>query len=268
MPEGPEVKIASTYFNTYFDKSDKIKFEILTDYYDKKYSDVFLCINNNIKSFRPTYTIGKNIFLNLDNDLVFNFHLGMTGGWSHELIKHCHFRVYSHKRELFFRDIRKFGKMRIINQADIIQKHIKEFDLLNKEYDIIKHTKFLSKKITEKKSVCSVLMNQAYFPGVGNYIKSEALYLSKIHPEEKWKNLNTKNIKNLIDNTQKIMHNSYKTGGAELRDFKNPFSTSLFKLKIYGKQKTPKNNLVESKVTSDQRKTWFCPVEQKLKKKK
>ena len=26
------------------------------------------------------------------------------------------------------------------------------------------------------------------FPGVGNYIKSEALYLSEIHPEEKWGN--------------------------------------------------------------------------------
>ena len=42
-------------------------------------------------------------------------------------------------------------------------------------------------------------MDQKFFPGVGNYIKSEALYLAKIHPEEKWKNINIKSKKILIN---------------------------------------------------------------------
>ena len=66
-------------------------------------------------------------------------------------------------------------------------------------------------------------MNQKYFPGVGNYIKSESLYLSKIHPEEKWGNLNEKMRINLIKNIQNVMCDSYRSGGAELKDFKNPF---------------------------------------------
>ena len=63
---------------------------------------------------------------------------------------------------------------------------------------------------------------------------------------------------------KKIMHNSYKSGGAELKDFNNPFYKSKFKLKIYGKKYTDKNHLVTSKITTDARKTWFCTKQQKL----
>ena len=107
-------------------------------------------------------------------------------------------------------------------------------------------------------------MDQKYFPGVGNYIKSEGLYASKIHPEEKWGNLNKDMRINLIKNITRVMNNSYKSGGAELKDFKNPFHSSKFKLKIYGKKHTEKNDLVTSKITSDSRKTWFCSKQQKL----
>ena len=64
MPEGPEVKIASDYFNEFFSKSKQIKFEILSEYYHVKYFDIFNTIRNNLKAAKPTYTIGKNIFLN------------------------------------------------------------------------------------------------------------------------------------------------------------------------------------------------------------
>ena len=35
MPEGPEVKIASSYYNSFFDGAKNITFEILTEYYEK-----------------------------------------------------------------------------------------------------------------------------------------------------------------------------------------------------------------------------------------
>ena len=54
MPEGPEVKIASDFFNDFFDKSLDIKFEIITDYYNDKYSSIFKSIANNSK---PGFTL-------------------------------------------------------------------------------------------------------------------------------------------------------------------------------------------------------------------
>ena len=264
MPEGPEVKIVSDYFNKLFLTSKEIEFEIISEYYQQKYSEIFDTISSNLRHFKPTYTIGKNIFLNLANNQLFNFHLGMTGGWSNELVKHCHFRVFDSKKEIFFKDVRKFGKMRIITKSEFDEKHNPDYDLLNKSYNLKNHLNYLTREIKKQKSICSIIMDQRYFPGVGNYIKSESLYTSKIHPEEKWGNLNQVMRINLITNTQRIMTKSYESGGAELKDFKNPFNTSKFQLQIYGKKYTNQNNLVTSKETSDYRKTWFCTKEQKL----
>ena len=264
MPEGPEVKIASSFYNSFFDGSKNIKFEILTEYYEKKYSDVFNCIKKyHQKNFQPSFTIGKNIFLPLLNGKYFNIHLGMTGGWSENNLKHCHFKVSAEDKELFFRDVRKFGKMKIINEDQIKQKHFFTFDLLNKDYDFEKHLHFLSKNVSNNKSICSILMNQLFFPGVGNYIKSEALYAVKLHPEKKWGLISTKKIKQLILATKDIMQRSYLSGGAELKDFKNPFNTSIFKLKVYGKKEDEFGNIIKSITTSDQRKSWYCPKIQK-----
>ena len=264
MPEGPEVKIASDYFNNLFSSSKKIEFEIISEYYHQKYSNVFNSISSHLDTFKPTFTIGKNIFLELTNNQLFNFHLGMTGGWQKEKIKHCHFRVFDNKNEIFFSDVRKFGNMKIISNTLFSEKFNSSYDLLNKSYNIKKHLNYLDTKINIKKSICSVIMDQKYFPGVGNYIKSESLYASKIHPEERWGNLNKEMRIRLIENTKEVMYNSYQSGGAELKDFKNPFHKSRFMLKVYGKKRTTKNNLIISEKTSDARKTWFCPEIQKL----
>ena len=82
--------------------------------------------------------------------------------------------------------------MRILTQEEIDKKHTIEFDLLNDSYDFDRHFRYLKTKINSKKSVCSALMNQSFFPGVGNYIKSEALYAAKLHPEKKWGELSDK----------------------------------------------------------------------------
>ena len=113
MPEGPEVKIASDYFNNFFSQSKKIEFKVTSKYYHQKYLDVFDTIKHNLNSFKATFTIGKNIFWELSSNKILNLHLGMTGGWERDLVKHCHFRVSNGKKEIFFRDIRKFGKIKI-----------------------------------------------------------------------------------------------------------------------------------------------------------
>ena len=100
MPEGPEVKIAADYFNIFFSNSRNIKFVIITDYYIEKYGDIFAKINRNIKELQSMYVIGKNLFLNVDGNLIFNFHLGMTGGWSDKLVKHCHFYITDNSKKL------------------------------------------------------------------------------------------------------------------------------------------------------------------------
>ena len=264
MPEGPEAKIASSYLNSYFKGKNKIQFKLITNYYKLKYKDVFENLNKNIGNSFESFTVGKNIFINLNNKTKFNFHLGMTGGWSKQNIKHCHFEISNNNKSLFFIDVRKFAKMRIITEDLFNSKFNQHHDLLNKKYNLAKHQRFLDEKLKTKRSVCSILMDQKYFPGVGNYIKSEALFLSELHPEEKWSNLSPNQVKKLILNTRDIMNKSFESGGAELKDFKNPNYKSKFTLNIYGRKKTLNNKNVISINTSDQRRSWICPEIQKL----
>ena len=264
MPELPEVETVKVFLekNVINEKTKSVKIEN---------KNLRFVITTNVSQILSNSTItkilrrGKYLLFLYNNNHSLLFHLGMTGGWSKDLIKHCHFRVFDKKKELFFKDVRKFGKMKIITKTEQIERFNSSFDILSSDYDMKGHVKYLREKIRDEKSICSLIMNQKYFPGIGNYIKSEALYLTKIHPEEKWKNMKSKKINPLIKNLQKVMHGSYAKGGAELKDFKNPFNVSDFTLKIYGKKFTEKNNPVTPILTSDQRKSWICKKNQKLK---
>ena len=60
------------------------------------------------------------------------------------------------------------------------------YDSLNKDYDINLHYYYLTKTISKRRNICNVLLDQKLFPGVGNYLKSEILYKSEIHPDARW----------------------------------------------------------------------------------
>ena len=60
-------------------------------------------------------------------------------------------------------------------------------------------------------------MNQQLFPGVGNYIKSESLYKTNIHPEESWGLISDENKKKLITNTKIVMNQKAIKMGLELK---------------------------------------------------
>ena len=266
MPEGPEVKIASDFLNNTFEKQVIIKVEVLTEYFEKKYFEVFQSLRESLigKEFH-SFTIGKNTFIKLNHNSFYNYHLGMTGSWIESHKKHCHFKISSEKNTLYFMDVRKFGNHKIVNQETLLKNYNIAFDSLNKDYNLKEHFKFLKNKINTSKNICTILMNQKYFPGVGNYIKSEVLFANKIHPQTNWGMLNDRKINLLLQSTKEIMYDSYLHGGAELKDFKNPFNKSEFTLKVYGQNFDPQGNKIEKTTTKDQRSTWWSPKIQKLK---
>ena len=79
MPEGPEVKIASDFLNNTFEKQVIIKVEVLTEYFEKKYFEVFQSLRESlIGKELHSFTIGKNTFIKLNHNSFYNYHLGMT----------------------------------------------------------------------------------------------------------------------------------------------------------------------------------------------
>jgi len=266
MPEGPEVKIMSDYLNAFFLNNQIVKIECLSEYFEKKYQDVLINLEKYLIGKKiMSFTIGKNTFIKLNKKLYYRYHLGMTGSWINSYKKHCHLKISTYNSTLYFVDVRKFGKHNIINQQDIKELYKSEFDMLNKNYNYILHLKHLKSKIKSNKNICTVLMDQQKFPGIGNYIKSEVLFASKIHPDTNWGQLKHKEIQNILLNAEKIIKKSYVNGGAELKDFKNPLYNSMFELYVYGKENDPYGNEVSKKKTKDQRRTWWSPAVQKLK---
>ena len=59
------------------------------------------------------------------------------------------------------------------------------------------------------------------------------------------------------------MIESYKSGGAELRDFKNPKKDSKLELLAYGQEKDKKGREIINEITKDQRRSFWCPEIQK-----
>ena len=74
----------------------------------------------------------------------------------------------------------------------------------------------------KKKEISDFLLEQKYFSGVGNYLKSDILYHARIKPDRTLESLNDQEVKNLLDSTMFIMHESLKHGGLTIKSFWSP----------------------------------------------
>ena len=75
----------------------------------------------------------------------------MTGGWVEKEHKHCHLIIGTENTNLYFSDIRKFGK-HSIGMASTINEGVKKFDFLNSLYDKAAHLDYLKVRLASKKT--------------------------------------------------------------------------------------------------------------------
>ena len=263
MPEGPEVKIISNYLNKVLKNLTIKSFHAISNPYLLKYNNLIQEINSFMPvKYKNSICIGKQTFIKIHEGVYFTYHLGMTGYWSIKKEKHSHLCItMSNNFKIYFHDTRRFGNIKIIKSNKLKDDYHLERDLLNGNYNE-NHFLYLKKTIKSNIEICKLLLNQKYFPGVGNYLKSEILYSCKIHPHTKWKQISDKNIIELCKKTNEIMTYCYNQGGAQLRDFKNPKKSSDLKLKIYGRSKDNEGNNITSLITKDNRRSFICEKRQ------
>jgi endonuclease VIII-like 1 len=84
-------------------------------------------------------------------------------------------------------------------------------------------------KTTFNKPICEVLLNQEYFSGIGNYLRSTILYYGGINPF-----LPAKEVidDNLLQLCRDIPLKSLELSGGQLRDWDNPFGGDDYKKKF------------------------------------
>ncbi len=129
-----------------------------------------------------------------------------------------------------------------------------EFDVMSPEWNIKKVIKAIKKHPTA--TIDDILMDQDIFAGVGNIIKNEVLFLSKISPLHKVSQLSDKKIKEIALNAYFFSH--------EFLKLRKKFQLKK-NLHIYRKSTCPVcgTKVIRKKTGKKQRWSFYCPSCQK-----
>lgn len=197
MPEGPEVYEYYKYLKEQL--TDEIVYNIsfISGKYIKKQPENYNKLLNNLPSKITDIKIkGKNIFILLNNKYTLLFTHGMTGFWSNENHKHSRISLNLSKensdKKIYFIDQRNFGKFTILSSNEEFEQKLDYFgpDILDSN---INEDIFFS-RINKKKraKIGTLLLEQKIICGIGNYLRCDILWMSKISPETKIKDLSLK----------------------------------------------------------------------------
>jgi formamidopyrimidine-DNA glycosylase len=211
---------------------------------------------------------GKNIILQLSGGNLILIHLGMTGNLIYlkrpaPLKKHDHLNMeFSDKSQLRYNDPRKFGKFKLVKSSR--KENIGDLKNLGPEPLEIGKDDFVRLFQRRKGRIKSILLNQRIIAGIGNIYADEALFESKIHPEEKPFNISSNRLKKLHQAIQKTLKKAIKAGGSSIDnylDVEGKQGFFQFYHKAYGREGKPclRCGTKIKRIVVNQRSSYFCP---------
>lgn len=249
--------------------------------------DPQLIINSKITSVRR---FGKGLVIDFSNAFSLAIHVKMTGQLiiressfknstrktllASELVvselpdKYTHVVFHLDNRaKLFYRDIRKFGWMKIVAKDKI--NDLPFFKALG--FEPLKDLTFnLFSQILKnsKTPVKLALMDQSRIAGVGNIYANDALFISKINPERPSSSLSDSELKNLFNALEAVLKKGIEAGGAsqwnyvDIHGGKGNYQNFF---KVYNKagKKCPDCDTLIIRFKMGGRGTFICPNCQK-----
>ncbi|MGB8646087.1 MAG: DNA-formamidopyrimidine glycosylase [Anaerolineae bacterium] len=143
-------------------------------------------------------------------------HLRMTGGFrfhqpEEKRDKHVHVALQlDDGRELRFRDPRKFGRMWLVNDPEIVTGKLgpEPFEITKKEF---------AQRIRQHKGrIKPLLLNQSFIAGVGNIYADESLWYARIHPLREVSTLSDAEIGVLYTAIRRVLKKAIGVGGTSI----------------------------------------------------
>ena len=217
MPEGPELKISVDFIRKKL-VNQNIRLEIIAGRYTRH-----PLMNLNKVTFpikvKSINLKGKFIYFEFyDTELTLWVTFGMSGHFvenndeSSPYTNSKHNNIvfhYGHKK-LYFQDYRNFGTFKFVLTRKELDKKLNKLGLdlmdINTKFEDF-YNIIVGKRANSK--IAEALLEQRYFCGIGNYCRSEALYLSKINPCKKVKDLSVDELKNLFHNIRVVLFYHY-----------------------------------------------------------
>ncbi len=186
---------------------------------------------------------GKFMYISFDNDLHIGITLGLTGGWFfkpnglstkdtkkyiHGLdgaryvesdiekyrmsaLKHLNVEFVFENGSLYFYDQLSFGTISIFPSSQDLQKKLNTIglDIMDPNTTFEMFQEALLHKSNLSLAIGNALMNQKYISGIGNYLRADALWLSKINPFTKTKDLSTIQLKKIYHHVRILIWGQY-----------------------------------------------------------
>lgn len=261
MPEGPEVKRNTVDLAMKISESDLLELRVESGRYTR--NDL-----TGLKEFvasMPCKVLGagchgKFIYVMFNNGWNLWSTLGMTGVWSSKRSKHTRFSMLTTRGNVYYNDIRNFGTLKFVyGKSQLLDKlNSLGVDLLSQE---VSNNDFLAKmRKHDKKNICKVMMNQSVLAGVGNYIKAEALWISRLSPKLNVSDIEDFQLLELKEAIQEVMKSSYCHGGATFlthTDFSGYKGGYKDRFLCYNRKKDAEGNDVIKTKTPDGRTTHW-----------
>ena len=164
--------------------------------------------------------------------------------------------------KLFFNDLRVFGWLKLMKK-EAWEKLTTKLppDVTDKEFSLDYFRGVLAKS---GRPIKLVLMDQEKFGGVGNIYANDALYLARINPKRKAKELTGKEGEGLYEAVKKVINLGIKYGGASVDKYVDAAGWGgkyQEHFLVYGRngQKCTRDGNVIKKIKLGGRGTYFCP---------
>jgi len=208
---------------------------------------------------------GKFIVFNLGRGHLL-IHLRMTGRLLLKLSKddkrkHLTAIVYFiDKSSLYFKDYRKFGRLYYYDSMDYINQKL-GLEPLSKNFTI----DWLYKNLqNSKRQLKPLLLDQSFIAGLGNIYVDEALWYTKLHPQQIGSSASRKKSNILHSAIQGLLKTAIDKQGTTIINFyfgegkRGNFSE---KLQVFGRQgkNCPRCKTIIKKIRVAQRGTHICP---------
>lgn len=242
--EGPSLHILANNLQILINK--KVK-----EVYGNAKFDKQNLVNQQIKEI---YAFGKRLIIQL-NDYALTIHFLMYGSFRINEERENIFprlAIITSKNSVFFYNC----SAKLFHDSNIKKQFPLELDILSNDWKENKVIKIIKNYPNE--TIDDILLNQEIFPGVGNIIKNEALFLSMVSPTSKISELSLKKIKEIAKQTRLFSQNFLK--------WHEKFELKKH-LTIYRKSICPVCNSKIIRRKTGKRKRWsfICPICQNYK---
>lgn len=196
--------------------------------------------------------------------------LAMTGRWQYIEGKHSGIEMIlefkGSRTSVYFDDQRHFGAFIICLNLEELKEVLKDVgpDLLAEDVPFEYYNTVISNDRLKDKQICGFLLEQKYFSGVGNWVRAEVLYESRISPHRKIGSLSLDDRYRLYFYSCKILRDAYKVRGLTISNYIDPEGElGEYPVKVYAQSKDPFDNEVVRSVLDDKRTIHWVPILQK-----